>query len=76
MAASHEMVAPALADINRIASAFPDTTVIVETNKRVVFKCPTLLIANRLAGRIGLLRHDCDIARGRKTMAGYVQAWL
>lgn len=75
MSASHEMVAPALAEITELARQFGGS-VIVETNKRAVIKCSNLQIANRLANRIGTLNHECDIARGRKTLHGYVQAWL
>ena len=63
-------------EIKTWVARFKGSEVVAETNKRIVIKCPDLVIARNLARQIKHIGYHPDVQKGVRSNAGYIQAWF
>ncbi len=63
-------------DIKEWVARFKGSTVVVETNKRIVIKCPDVAVADTLARQIHRMGYPSDVRKGIRSNDGYIQAWF
>lgn len=63
-------------DIKEWVARFKGSTVVVETNKRIVIKCPDVSVAETMARQIHRMGYPSDVRKGIRSNDGYIQAWF
>ena len=63
-------------DVKEWVARFKGSRVIVETNKRIVIKCPDMSVAETMARQIHRMGYPSDVRKGIRSNDGYIQAWF
>lgn len=60
-------------DIHTVLMQIPGTHKCLETNKRIVIRCTNQIVAYTVAKSLRARRYYCEMAKGLKTSAIYVE---
>ena len=63
-------------EIKEWVARFKGSTVVVETNKRIVIKCPDVSVAETMARQIHRRGYPSVVRKGIRSNDGYIQAWF
>lgn len=76
MSYSFEQTADQAAYLHRYLNGFSDTEVVLQTNKRMVIKCPDQSVAKNLSYNLRSMNYSCQTKQGLQSSAWYVQVPL